>query len=56
MPLNELVIVFKILLFESYSASISVFIILNKGVSFRDGHPKFVGGTNTLLEISFLSF
>ena len=41
---------------ESYSASISVFNILNKGVSFRDGQPKFVGGTNTLLEIFFYHF
>ena len=40
---------------ESYSATISVFIILNKGVSVRDGQPKFVGGTNILLKISFLS-
>ena len=40
---------------DSYSATISVFIILNKGVSVRDGQPKFVGGTNILLKISFLS-
>ena len=40
---------------ESYSATISVFIILNKCVSVRDGQAKFVRGTNTLLEISFLS-
>ena len=40
---------------DSYSATISVFIILNKGVSDRDGQPKFVGGTNILLKISFLS-
>ena len=42
-------------IFESYSPSISVFIILNKGVSVRDGQPKFVGITNILLKISFLS-
>jgi len=41
--------------FESYSATISVSVILNEGVSVRDGQPKFVGGINILLEISFLS-
>ena len=38
---------------ESYSATISVFIILNKGVSVRDGQPKFVSGTNILLKNIF---
>ena len=38
---------------ESYSATISVFIILNKFVSVRDRQPKFVSGTNILLKISF---
>ena len=35
---------------ESYIATISVFIILNKGVSVRDGQPKFFGGTKILLK------
>ena len=38
---------------ESYSATISVFIILNKFVSVRDRQPKFVSGTNILLKNIF---
>ena len=37
---------------ESYSATIEVFMILNKGVSVMDGQPRCVGCANILLKIS----